>query len=124
MNRGDGPYFCWFGDCWAAGTDKVMNMRKRRLAAGPGGVANRALKLQADADVSFLAMADLRLAAWFLWMTPLLTALSSLRDASRISTAACSASPAVVASLNLRTSVFSSDLTDLFRSRRFSFCRL
>jgi hypothetical protein len=25
-------------------------------------------------------MADLRLAAWFLWMTPLDTALSSLRD--------------------------------------------
>ena len=28
-----------------------------------------------------LAMADLRLAAWFLWMTPLLAALSSLRTA-------------------------------------------
>ena len=29
-------------------------------------------------------MADLRLAAWFLWMTPLDTALSSLRDATRL----------------------------------------
>ena len=28
-----------------------------------------------------MASADLRFAAWFLWMTPLLTALSSLRDA-------------------------------------------
>lgn len=28
-----------------------------------------------------LAIADLRLAAWFLWITPLLTALSSLRPA-------------------------------------------
>ena len=28
-------------------------------------------------------MADLRLAAWFLWMTPLEAALSSLRAASR-----------------------------------------
>jgi hypothetical protein len=32
---------------------------------------------QADSAPIFLAMADLRLAAWFLWMTPLLTALSS-----------------------------------------------
>src|ERR1700754_1823882 len=69
-------------------------------------------------------MADLRLAAWFLWMTPLLTALSSLRDASRISTVAFSVSPAAVASWNLRIAVFSDDLTDLLRSRRFSFCRL
>ena len=28
-------------------------------------------------SASFLAMPDLRLAAWFLWMTPLLAALSS-----------------------------------------------
>ena len=32
---------------------------------------------QADSDSSRLAMADLRFAAWFLWITPLLAALSS-----------------------------------------------
>jgi hypothetical protein len=32
---------------------------------------------QADSLAMRLAMADLRLAAWFLWMTPLLAALSS-----------------------------------------------
>ena len=32
---------------------------------------------QADSEAIRLAMADLRLAAWFLWMTPLLAALSS-----------------------------------------------
>src|SRR5690349_494681 len=69
-------------------------------------------------------MADLRLAAWFLWITPLLAALSSLRAASRSSAVACSTSPVAAASLNLRTDVFSADLTDLLRSRRFSFCRL
>jgi hypothetical protein len=31
---------------------------------------------------------------------------------------------AAAASWNLRIAVFSDDLTDLFRSRRFSFCRL
>src|SRR5690242_10275829 len=57
-------------------------------------------------------------------MTPLLTALSSLREASRISAVALSASPAALASLNLRIAVFSDDLTALLRRRRFSFCRL
>ncbi len=32
---------------------------------------------QADSALIRLAIADLRLAAWFLWMTPLLAALSS-----------------------------------------------
>ena len=32
---------------------------------------------QADSESTRLAMADLRFAAWFLWMTPLLAALSS-----------------------------------------------
>src|SRR5580692_1586300 len=69
-------------------------------------------------------MADLRLAAWFLWMTPLLTALSSLIDASCIAVSAASALPVSAASRNLRTYVFSSDLTALLRSRAFSFCLL
>src|SRR5690606_2747133 len=80
-----------------------------------------------QADVSSFKrfqMADLRFAAWLRWMTPLLTALSSLREASRRSTVAVSVSPACAASWNLRIAVFSDDLTDLLRSRRFSFCRL
>src|SRR5688500_20017673 len=44
----------------------------------------------AATEWSFLAMADLRLAAWFLWMTPLLAALSSLRPASCINAVAVS----------------------------------
>src|SRR6266511_1321668 len=71
---------------------------------------------------SFLAIADLRLAAWFLWITPLLTALSSLREASRSSSFASSASPAALAVLNLRIAVFNDDLTALLRTRRFSSC--
>jgi hypothetical protein len=43
-------------------------------------------------------MADLRLAAWFLWMTPLDAALSSLRPASLAKTIAVSLSPASAAS--------------------------
>src|SRR5262245_9670886 len=57
-------------------------------------------------------------------MTPLLTALSSLRDASRISTPAVSRSPASTAAWYFRIAVFSDDLTALLRSRAFSFCLL
>src|SRR6266516_1703567 len=71
-----------------------------------------------------LAIADLRLAAWFLWMTPLLAALSRLCDAVRMATVAASTSPASAASRNLRTAVFSDDLTALLRCRAFSFCLL
>src|SRR5580692_903622 len=69
-------------------------------------------------------MADLRLAAWFLWITPLLAALSSLTEAARMARVASSAFPASAASRNLRTEVFSSDLTALLRRRAFSFCLL
>ena len=69
-------------------------------------------------------MADLRLAAWFLWMTPLEAALSSWRVASAASVLASSALPASAASRNLRTDVFSADFTDLLRSWAASFCRL
>src|SRR5437764_2513184 len=71
-----------------------------------------------------VAIADLRLAAWFLWMTPLLAALSRLCDAVRMATAAASTSPASAASRNLRTAVLSDDLTALLRCRAFSFCLL
>src|SRR3954452_9709103 len=79
---------------------------------------------QADSDSTRLAMADLRFAAWFLWMTPLLTALSSWRDATRSSVVAAAVSPASLASLSLRITVFSDVLTVLVRSRAGSFCRL
>src|SRR6185437_12438670 len=69
-------------------------------------------------------MADLRFAAWFLWMTPLLAALSRLCDAARMATVAASTSPTSAASRNLRTEVFRDDLTALLRCRAFSFCLL
>src|SRR3954454_21378404 len=65
-------------------------------------------------------MADLRLDAWFLWITPLLTALSSFLDAARSASFAASLSPEAAASRKERTLVFSADLTDLLRKRRFS----
>ena len=49
-----------------------------------------------------LAIADLRLAAWLAWMTPLLAALSSARLASRMSVAAVVKAHDVVAGV-LRT---------------------
>src|SRR5215813_4847264 len=70
------------------------------------------------------AIADLRFAAWFLWMTPLLAALSRLRQASRMAAVAASVSPASAASRNLRTLLFSDDLTALLRCLAFSFCLL
>src|SRR5215470_1970771 len=71
-----------------------------------------------------LAIADLRFAAWFLWMTPLLAALSRLAHAVRMASVAPATSPASAASRNLRTAVFSDDLTALLRWRAFSFCLL
>src|SRR6185312_500805 len=48
---------------------------------------------------------DLRLAAWFLWMTPLLAALSSWRLADFANAAALSLSPLSAASRNARIAV-------------------
>src|SRR3954451_21183320 len=53
-------------------------------------------------------------------MTPLLTALSSLRAAERAAAFAFSASPAATASRVRRIAVLSSDLTALLRWRAFS----
>src|SRR4051812_24688051 len=66
---------------------------------------------------------DLRLAAWFLWMTPLAAALSMRRTAVRRASTLVSApdSAAVTAGL---VRVLISERTALFRARRFSFCRL
>src|SRR5215475_519139 len=79
---------------------------------------------QAWSSAARLAMADLRFAAWFLWITPLLAALSRPREASRMACTAASVSPASAASRNLRTLVFSDDLTALLRCLAFSFCLL
>src|SRR3954469_11111592 len=73
-------------------------------------------------EAAFLAIADLRFAAWFLWMTPLEAALSSFCAAWRSSASAGSLSPGSAASRNLRTADFSALLTALLRSCRFSFC--
>lgn len=70
--------------------------------------------------MTFEASADFLLAAWFLWMTPLATALSSARAAARWYSVAFSASPAAAASRALRIAVFREDLTALLRSRAFS----
>src|SRR5664279_1065623 len=69
-------------------------------------------------------MADFLLAAWLVWMTPLLAALSRARDATCRRAAAVSRSPASAASRKLRTAVFREDLTDLLRSRAFSLVRM
>src|SRR6188508_3813546 len=65
-------------------------------------------------------MADLRFAAWFSWMTPLLTALSSFLVAFASDFSAAALSPAAMASRVRRTSVRSSLLTALLRSLAFS----
>src|SRR4051794_20809305 len=65
-------------------------------------------------------MPDLRFAAWFLWMTPLLAALSSALLAVANAVAAASASPASAAVRNRRTAVFRADLTATLRCRRRS----
>src|SRR3712207_6805479 len=71
-------------------------------------------------EAAFFASDDLRFAAWFLWMTPLLTALSSLRDAARSAEAAFSASPDSTAVRTVRARVRSSLLTALLRSVRLA----
>src|SRR5690625_1085757 len=98
--------------------------------AGPRAVVRRRWRLARvsgeggqSAATSF-ARRDLRLAAWLAWITPLLTALSSLRLAERSASVAASALPSATARRTLRTSVLSSDFTARLRSRRFSLVRL
>ncbi len=70
-----------------------------------------------------LTSRDLRRAAWFLWMTPLLAALSSRLMARRVSSSTFS-SPCSAAAVTTLVRVFSSERTALLRRRRFSFCLL
>ena len=60
-------------------------------------------------------MDDLRLAAWFLWITPFDDGLVELARGDVLASSAASLSPASAASRNLRTRVFSSDFTALLR---------
>ena len=90
-------------------------------SAGLGGVGVRCVRPAQAAVLTRLAIADLRFAAWFLWMTPLLAALSRAFDAARCSSVAFSVSPASTASRNRRTAVRTDERTDLLRCRRFSF---
>src|SRR5665647_1378407 len=66
-------------------------------------------------------MEDFLLAALFLWMTPLVTALSSFVEATLSASAVAAASPESAAVLNLRIQVRSSLLTALLRSVRMAF---
>src|SRR5688572_29207164 len=77
-----------------------------------------------QSEAAFLAMDDLRLAAWLPWMTPFEAALSSAFIASRPAATAASLSPASDSSRNLRTAVFRRDFTAWLRWRAFSFCLL
>src|SRR6185436_3388648 len=70
------------------------------------------------------ASADFLFAAWFLWMTPLLAALSSLRLVAASNSAALSFSPASSASRKPRTAVRRADFTDWLRRRAFSLVRM
>src|SRR6201746_1615544 len=64
-------------------------------------------------------MADLRFAAWFLWMKPLVAALSIFLAAVCSAALALSLSPATTASRVARMAVLSSLLTALLRSCAF-----
>ena len=93
--------------------DETDERRRTRIGWAPS-IDVRCERLRRAA--AFLASADLRLAAWFLWMTPLLTALSSLREAALSGRGRPAASPASMASRAARMAVFSSLLTALLRS--------
>src|ERR1035437_558244 len=68
--------------------------QKGRHRAG-GGLSMPEERENSYRDAAFLAMDDFLLAALFLWMTPLLTALSSLVDATLSASAAAAASPEI-----------------------------
>src|SRR5690606_7338139 len=102
------------------GTPRGKPGRASRRSAGAGDAGEPC----AQRALTAFAMADLRFAAWFAWMTPFETALSSLREAAWSAVVAASLSPAATASRTRRTYVLSSDLTALLRRRAFSFVRM
>ena len=86
--------------------------RKCRTPATRAGVAGEGSR---QSEAAFLAIEDLRFAAWLPWMTPFEAALSSARIASRLAATAASLSPASDSSRNLRTAVFRRDFTAWLR---------
>src|SRR5450756_510032 len=96
---------------------RYVKVRSGRIGAcerpPPGPVTASASRQNVNPyrDATFLAMDDFLFAALFLCMTPLLTALSSLVDATLSASAAAEASPESAAVLNLRIQVRSSLLT-------------
>ncbi len=107
----------------AAGQPQPADPHLTAPLIGSSRISERSGQGQEAAAATRLARRDLRRAAWFLWMTPLLAALSRRLMARRVSSSAFSApsSAAVVAAL---VRVFSSERTALLRTRRFSFCLL
>jgi len=113
------------------GTCDGAPMSARRPLRRSGGCGEAAVTARwrlrrggAYSELTRWAMADFLLAAWLRWMTPLLTALSSCRDAMLNAACARSWSSASAASRKWRTAVFSDDLTLLLRIRAFSLVRL
>src|SRR6478672_8954883 len=70
------------------------------------------------------AIADFLLAAWLAWITPLLAALSSWREATPSASTAAVRSPESAASRKRRTAVFSDERTLLLRRRAASLVRM
>ena len=94
-----------------------------RAGRGPWD-ASRVRRAAASEEAARLVMADLRFAAWFLWMTPADAALSSLRSARAASRGPRRCRRRRRPRGSWRTAVFSADFTDLLRSCAASFCRL
>ena len=93
--------------------------RERERAPSRGGRgsfgAASGTRAQPQRLATCLAMPDLRLAAWFLWMTPLLAALSRALPAAWRAAVAAAASPESAAARKRRTVVLRADLTATLR---------
>ena len=67
----------WCSTSSAPGPRAASRPRRTAQRRRPGGTTPRAVAGLPQSEAAFFWMADLRLAAWFLWMTPLEAALSS-----------------------------------------------
>src|SRR5690606_24772455 len=99
------------GRVWQARETWTPTGTRSRAPSRAGGRPRRGAGLR-QSDAARRAIADLRFAAWFLWMTPLEAALSSLRAAAAARDLAFSASPDSAASRKLRIAVFRPVFTD------------
>ena len=73
-------WLAWMTPLLAALSSALLASRMRLVAAvasPASAVVRQALVLLLASSAARLAIADLRLAAWLAWMTPLLAALSS-----------------------------------------------